>query len=122
LDATRIAHANASALAYWDSKTVDKIDDSSLTIYTLMEKAETHNETMLQEYERKFQTKRIQSIAIDACNGTIESFPLHIQRNCTIEKTLSIVPGTPIFSTRNINAKLCSHVSKKETHIGNDTP
>jgi len=73
----RIAQANAC----WNSKTVDKIDDSCLTIYALMAKTEQtqrHNETMLQDYERKFQTKRIQSIAIDACNGTIESFPLHI--------------------------------------------
>jgi len=122
LDAMRIAQANTCTLAYWNSKIVEKIDDSCLTIYALKKKAETHNESMLQSYEKKFQTKRIQSIAIDACNGKIESFPQHIERNCTIEKMLSIVPGAPIFFTRNINAKLCSHVSKKETYIGNGTP
>ena len=122
LDAMRIAQANACTLTYWNSKIVEKIDDSCLTIYALKKKAEAHNESMLQLHEKKFQTRRIQSIAIDACNGKNESFPQHIERNCTIEKMLSIVPGAPIFFTRNINAKLCSHVSKKETYIGNGTP
>jgi hypothetical protein len=45
----RIAQANASSLAYWNFKKVDKIDDSCLTMYALKAKAETQNETMLQQ-------------------------------------------------------------------------
>jgi hypothetical protein len=120
LDKMRLREADDSVLSYWSSRVREKPDINCFTIYALKDKAEQHNEVMLQHHERRYNTQRIQKIASDQCKGREVSFPGHVERNCIVDKVLSILPHAPVFFTRNINAMaLCN---SKEIYVGNGTP
>jgi hypothetical protein len=120
LDKMRLGEADESVLSYWSSRVRETPDASCFTIYSLKDKAEQHNEIMLTHYENKWKIRRIQKIASDQFNGKEVSFPESVQRNCIVDKVLSIVPRAPVFFTRNINAMaLCN---SKEIYVGNGTP
>jgi hypothetical protein len=120
LDKMRLGEADERVLSYWSSRVRATPDANCFTIYALRDKAENHNEIMLTHYENKWEIRRIQKIASDQFNGKEVSFPESVQRNCIVDKVLSIVPRAPVFFTRNINAMaLCN---SKEIYVGNGTP